>query len=118
MAKLHIEKFCQFADKITLPFSLSDVRAIKHNPLREQRLDARCQQLAKNHISSRSFSAQYFGKDGIPMFFYLGQRIADDPPLEYTLSEEEMGSMLKSKANRSSATALMYVYPIPLPALL
>ena len=25
------------------------------------------------------------------MFFYLGQRIVDDAPLEYTLSEEEMG---------------------------
>lgn len=91
MAKMRIEKFCQFADKITLPFTLAELRAIKDDAPTEKRLEARCKQLAKNRIPSRPFSAQYFGRDGVPLVFYLGERIADDPRLEYTLSEEEMG---------------------------
>jgi hypothetical protein len=91
MAQLRIEKFCQFADKITLPFSLADLRSLKDDPATEKLLEARSKQLAKNRIPSRPFSAQYFGRDGIPLVFYLGERIADDPRLEYALSEEEMG---------------------------
>ena len=91
MAKLRVEKFSKFADKITLPFSLADLQALKGDGPTEKRLEARCAQLAKHRIASRPFSAQYFDKHGIPLLFYLGERIADDPPLEYTLSEKEIG---------------------------
>ena len=56
-----------------------------------KKLEARCAQLAKHCIASCPFSAQYFDKHGVPLLYYLGERIADDHPLEYTLSEEEMG---------------------------
>lgn len=91
MAKLRIEKFWEFADTIILPFTLAELRANKDDPATKNRLEARCKQLAKNRHPSRSISGKYFGRDGGPLLFYLGERIADDPPLEYTLSGEEMG---------------------------
>jgi peptide methionine sulfoxide reductase MsrB len=80
---------------------------MRGNKQMEEQLEARCIQLAQNRQPSRPFSAQYWGRDGKPLFFYLGERIEDECPLEYHLSKEEMGkgwgNFDKQLKNRTAA---------------
>jgi hypothetical protein len=85
MPSMHVEKFLKFADKITIPFTLDELHSTKKNKKIKKDIETWCKELEKRSHASRPFSAQYFDKNGVPTFYYLGQRIEDEPPMEYTL---------------------------------
>jgi hypothetical protein len=84
-AQQRIVKFTECADRITLPFSLADLRAVRNDKNTINYLEGRSRQLESGKYPSRAVSAQYFDTDGVPLLFYLAERVYDEPPLKYTL---------------------------------
>jgi hypothetical protein len=84
-ADLCIEKFIEFADIVTLPFSLQDLREVRKNKQTASKMEELCKEL-DNKYPSRPFSAKYYDKNGVPILFYLGERIVGEPPKSYTLT--------------------------------
>jgi hypothetical protein len=85
---MRVQQFVQFADKITVPFKLAELTAVSKDPATEKVLKRWCDTLEKPRYQSRPFSGQYFDEDGKPFFYYMGDRIKNDPPKEYTLKKD------------------------------
>ncbi len=88
MPPLRVQQFVQFADKIVVPFSIEELRAMSKGEDTQNLLLDWCETLEKRRRDSRPFSAQFFDKNGIPIFFYMGERIKDDPPREIVLQKD------------------------------
>lgn len=100
MPSLRIKKFLEFSDKITIPVTLEELRAVANNKNTRDELEQWCQQLEKKRHPSRPISAQYLDKNGVPLFYYLGERIEDEPPKEYTLTDDRWQNFEKQVEKR------------------
>ena len=86
MHALRVKQFIKFADKITLPFSLEELRLSCKDT---HYLGDLCKKLEKNNVAARSVSAQYFDKNSAPLFYYFGERVKDEAPKEYALQKDK-----------------------------
>ena len=102
-ANLGIHKFITFADKITLLF----ICKVRNNKKTATKMEEWCKELKKDkYLSCPSFSTQYFNKKGVPISFYLGERIEDEPPKSYILttwSEQNFITQLEGQQQKKSA---------------
>ena len=100
MPNMHIQKFLDFADKITLPVTLEELRTVAHDKKRKNELQKRCELLEKKYQPSHPFSTYYLDKNQIPLFYYLGDQIADEPRKEYMLTNNHWENFDKQMENR------------------
>jgi hypothetical protein len=86
MHSLRVKQFVKFADKITLPFSLEELRLTSKDA---GDLAHWCKQLEKNNRAAHCVSAQYLDNNSTPLFYYFGERVKDEVPKEYALQKEK-----------------------------
>jgi hypothetical protein len=86
MHSLRVKQFVKFADKITLPFSLEELRLAS---IFAGDLAHWCKQLEKNNRAARCVSTQYLDNNSTPLFYYFGERVKDEVPKEYALQKEK-----------------------------
>lgn len=77
-AQGRVEKFLKYSDKYRLPFTHEEFCAQKKKSANKTRFERVCSELSSPNKPSRPFSAQYFDRDGKPLFFYFGVRWKDD----------------------------------------
>jgi hypothetical protein len=97
---LRIDKFIKFADEITHPFSLQDIRNVRNNKEEASKMELWCKELEKDGYPSRPFSGKHLDKNGVPFFYYLGQRIEGEPPKRYTLTTDSTQNFWKQLEGR------------------
>jgi hypothetical protein len=97
---LRINQFIKFADEVTHPFSLQDIRKVRNNKKEASKMELRCKELEKDEYPSRPYSSRHLDKNGIPLFYYLGERIEDEPPKRYTLTTNSTQNFWKQLEGR------------------
>jgi hypothetical protein len=100
MAPMRIRKFVEFADKITLPFSLDELIATKSCKKNEERLHARCKELERDVNPSRPYSGIWDDSKGRRVLCYLGERIVGEPAMNYALSDNHASNLAMQLLNR------------------
>ena len=100
MAPMRIRKFVEFADKITLPFSLDELIAAKSCQKNEERLHDRCKELERDVNPSRPYSGIWDDSKGRRLLCYLGERIVGEPAMNYALSDNHASNLAAQLLNR------------------
>lgn len=97
---MRIRKFLEYSDEITLPFTLEELWSVRNDPKTEARMLERCKELEKDKYECRPFSGKYLDKNRVPVFFYLGDRIKGDRPLQYALTDDPAKNLRMQLQNR------------------
>ena len=70
--------FFKYADKYMLPFTLEELRQGKNDPKVQKEMEALCKKLSKPGHPTRPFSAIYYDRNRVGIFYYYGVRWSHD----------------------------------------
>jgi hypothetical protein len=73
-----IDGFLKYSDKFTVNTTLEKLSEGARTESKKEAMRHACKELSETQSEGRVYSAQYYDKNGVPLFFYFGHRRSQD----------------------------------------